>query len=119
MKKSGQIPGGDILTISVLLFAGLAKVTHTFGHFLVWIIAFFPLSHERLYLHRRARETSPVYLCPVCLRKLHHACGIHTTRRVMERYNENRKFYGGIWRKAFPDVEDWYKERVARIDNAL
>ena len=65
------------------------------------------------------QETSPVYLCPVCLRKLHHACGIHTTRRVMERYNENRKFYGGIWRKAFPDVEDWYKERVARIDNAL
>ena len=41
MKKSGQIPEGDILTISVLLFVGLGKrVTHTFGHFLGWNIVF-------------------------------------------------------------------------------
>ena len=50
----------------------------------------------------------------------YNAIGIHTTRRVIERYYENRKFYGGIWRKAFgPEVENWYKERIARIERCV
>ena len=118
-KERANSNGRHDENIGALIRRACKRMTHTFGHL-------FGMEHC-IYYHCRMngcisideQETSPVYLCPVCLRKLHNACGIHTTRRVMERYYENRKFYGGIWRKAFPDVEDWYKERVARIDNAL
>ena len=118
-KERANSRGRHTDNIGSLIRRACKRVTNTFGHL-------FGMEHC-IFFHCRMngcisideQETSPVYLCPVCLRKLHHACGIHTTRRVMERYNDNRKFYGGIWRKAFPDVEDWYKERVARIDNAL
>ena len=119
-KRRANSNGRKDENTETLIRRSCKRLTHTFGHLL-------GLEHC-IYYHCRMngclttseQEESPCYLCAVCLRKLHNAIGIHTTRRVIERYYENRKFYGGIWRKAFgPEVENWYKERIARIERCV
>lgn len=115
-KQRANSNGRDAKNFETLIRRTSKRITHTFGHL-------FGMEHC-IYYHCRMngcltaeeQENSPCYLCAVCLRKLHNAIGIHTTHRAIERYYQIRKFYGGIWRKAFPDVEDWFKERIKRIE---
>ena len=65
------------------------------------------------------QDLSPLHLCPVCLRKLLHAIGIHTTPRIIERYFNLQTLTGGIYRECFgKDATRWFKQRGATIEMA-
>jgi predicted Zn-dependent protease len=65
------------------------------------------------------QDLSPMHLCPVCLRKLLDACGIHTTPRVIERYFQLQQFTGGIYKASFgPDPSRWFKQRAGTITSS-
>jgi len=66
------------------------------------------------------QDLSPMHLCPVCLRKLYQACGIHTTPRAIERYFQLALFTGGIYKSCFgEDTTRWFRGRAATIEKAL
>ena len=63
------------------------------------------------------QDLSPMHLCPVCLRKLLHAIGVHTTPRVIERYFRLQTLTGGIYKDCFgKDASRWFKQRGATIE---
>jgi predicted Zn-dependent protease len=65
------------------------------------------------------QDLSPMHLCPVCLRKLLHAIGVHTTPRVIERYFRLQTLTGGIYKDCFgKDASRWFKQRGATIEMA-
>jgi len=53
-------------------------------------------------------DAQPQHLCPVCLRKLHHALGFDAVKR----YGELARFYGG--QKWFEE-SDWVQRQLARM----
>jgi hypothetical protein len=59
--------------------------------------------------HLGETDASPVHLCPVCLRKLHHALKFDP----VVRYRKLRDFYRA---KGLKEEAEWVKGRLGRID---
>jgi archaemetzincin len=58
--------------------------------------------------HLEESDSRPMYLCPVCLSKLHHSIGFDPTRR----YQELRDFYQRV---GFKEAELWMRNRLQSI----
>ena len=58
--------------------------------------------------HLDESDSRPIHLCPVCLRKLHHAIGFE----VVERYKKLQAFYRRV---GLADEAAWVGKRLKRI----
>jgi archaemetzincin len=58
--------------------------------------------------HQREADSRPQHLCPICLRKLHHAVGFDPVAR----YEALAEFYG---RHGWSDEESWVQGRLAPV----
>lgn len=61
--------------------------------------------------HLEESDAHPQHLCPICLRKLHHAIGFDAVKR----YAELGRFYH---RQKWYDESDWVKRQLARVPAA-
>ncbi|XP_052804799.1 archaemetzincin-2-like isoform X2 [Mya arenaria] len=61
--------------------------------------------------HLAESDSRPNFLCPVCLRKLHHACAFD----IVERYQAMRKFWED---QGVPHLTEWLDRRLAGLGAA-
>ncbi len=92
----------------VLIRRSCKVLTHETGHM-------FGLYHCIYYEcgmngsnHLDESDSRPIHLCPVCLRKLHHAIGFE----VVERYKKLQAFYRRV---GLADEAAWVGKRLKRI----
>ena len=52
----------------------------------------------------------PMFLCPICLKKLHHLCGFD----IEERYKRLSKFFA---ENGMSSEEKWAKRRLGRLSD--
>jgi archaemetzincin len=105
----GEKPGKDIQEI--LLRRSCKVLAHETGHM-------FQLEHCVFFRclmngsnHLEESDSRPLFLCPVCLRKLHYSIGFD----VVERYQRLLSFYNDV---GFTQEAEWVFDRLKTISRS-